>query len=641
MLYWLLTMTRSHPLVLLAIAVAFALRLYRLGAQPIYGDEGLSVLHASEDLPRMLWHLADVGAQGEGGHPPLFHVTLRYWMALFGHSEMAMRYLPLVYGTLSIPVLYAVARRLAGDGVAVLAAWLMAVSPFHVQYSQELRMYTQVTFWSLMSAWLLLGALDRERWLSWAAYTLSAAATIYSHYYGLLVLFSQACYVLWRQGGSPARLRRPLVSGLGIGVLYLPWVLTALGTIRSVRGTSATSASVVGVAGQVLWGTLGAFAIGPAAGLDVPVYPMAVAAGVFAMGLRSMAVSKPGRVRPLAFIVLSVVVPVVMVSLIPLTAKKFDARYLMPVYPFFLVGLAHAAQSVLKRSRAASVVLTATLLAMALWGVLVFFTDRQFLKGDHPSALRFIAERSQPTDVLVVTSEWHYYSFLHYYRGNLLYRLVALEHLGGMDEVARASAEAIKGASRVWLLVYGLPPGDDRSRVERWMDENLFKMDNRWFGAMRVAVYSVPEVSSAAEPAHRTAFRFLDGVVLEGYSATPRVLHIGDTLNLSLFWRSSGPLAWDWTVFTHLVAPDGSRVVAQKDNPPRDGAYPTTKWKPGELIRDNYGLTVLPGTPSGQYWIEVGLYRTDVEGYPRMPVVDDNGRTVDNRVLLGEVEVLP
>jgi len=121
----------------------------------------------------------------------------------------------------------------------------------------------------------------------------------------------------------------------------------------------------------------------------------------------------------------------------------------------------------------------------------------------------------------------------------------------------------------------------------------------------------------------------------------PQVLRTGETLNLSLFWRSSGPLAWDWTVFTHLVAPDGSRVVAQKDNPPRDGAYPTTRWQPGELIRDNYGLTVLPDTPPGRYWIEVGLYRTDVEGYPRMPVVDDQGRAVDNRALLGEVEVVP
>jgi hypothetical protein len=63
----------------------------------------------------------------------------------------------------------------------------------------------------------------------------------------------------------------------------------------------------------------------------------------------------------------------------------------------------------------------------------------------------------------------------------------------------------------------------------------------------------------------------------------------------------------DYTVFTHLVAADG-RIVAQQDNQPSEGRYPTSIWDTGEVVVDRYRLTIAPDAPGSEYHLEVGMY---------------------------------
>ena len=137
--------TRSAlGLILLAGA---ALRLYRLGADSLWYDETVSTYLAGSRLPELLRHTAgDI-------HPPGYYILLRGWLVLMGYPtghadahgiglEFAAAFFSLFFGVLLIALVYALARRVANRQVGLIAALLVALSPYNVWYSQEVRMYT-------------------------------------------------------------------------------------------------------------------------------------------------------------------------------------------------------------------------------------------------------------------------------------------------------------------------------------------------------------------------------------------------------------------------------------------------------------------------------------------------------------------
>jgi 4-amino-4-deoxy-L-arabinose transferase-like glycosyltransferase len=138
--------------------------------------------------------------------------------------------------------------------------------------------------------------------------------------------------------------------------------------------------------------------------------------------------------------------------------------------------------------------------------------------------------------------------------------------------------------------------------------------------------------------AHPQRADFGGQVALLGYDLQSGQVRPGESLPLTLYWQAEGAMEVSYTVFTHLL--DGQNMVwGQQDNLPDGGSYPTTGWSPGEVVIDRYAIPLRPDAPPGRYALEVGLY--DAATGQRLPVLDESGRAVDDRVLLAEVEVLP
>jgi hypothetical protein len=78
-------------------------------------------------------------------------------------------------------------------------------------------------------------------------------------------------------------------------------------------------------------------------------------------------------------------------------------------------------------------------------------------------------------------------------------------------------------------------------------------------------------------------------------------------IELTLYWRAVQSIKTSYTVFVHLVGPDGS-IYTQRDTSPLDGGYPTNMWRPKELVADYHRLTLPENSPPGQYRLVVGLY---------------------------------
>jgi hypothetical protein len=78
-----------------------------------------------------------------------------------------------------------------------------------------------------------------------------------------------------------------------------------------------------------------------------------------------------------------------------------------------------------------------------------------------------------------------------------------------------------------------------------------------------------------------------------------------------LAWQAPGELSEDWSVSVRLT--QGDRELAQVDRQnPVAGAYPTSRWSPGEVVGDAYTFAVPAGVaPDG---VTVIVYRRMPDG---------------------------
>jgi hypothetical protein len=100
---------------------------------------------------------------------------------------------------------------------------------------------------------------------------------------------------------------------------------------------------------------------------------------------------------------------------------------------------------------------------------------------------------------------------------------------------------------------------------------------------------------------------FGDSIHLRGYALLPAETVPGETIRLTLYLQADGPTDRSYTLFVHLLSPDG-KLSGQTDLIPGNGMTPTTSWAKGQAIAQEAALPVAPDAVTGTYSIAVGFY---------------------------------
>lgn len=160
--------------------------------------------------------------------PPLYWVLLWSWAHGLGDSVAAVRGLSAVFSLLTLPLLFWLGRELFGRRTAWVAVALVAISPFHVLYAQEARMYSLWALTTVLSSALLLRAVRRQTTAAWLAYAAAVFLGLYSHVLFAFVIVAHAVYALAPAGRAPARARDVgfpfLWATLAGAIPILPWL---------------------------------------------------------------------------------------------------------------------------------------------------------------------------------------------------------------------------------------------------------------------------------------------------------------------------------------------------------------------------------------------------------------------------------
>jgi hypothetical protein len=196
-----------------------AFLLHQLMAWPPHEDETLALFVGRDSLPGVVEHVT----RDRGGAP--LHFLLAWAVAHLGFGLGGLRLLSAAFALASLPLVAALALRLAGARVALVATALVASSwllLFHGVYG---RMYSLFLFCSLACTLALLRALERGGRGRWAMWVVASLLVVATHPYGVLLLGGQAVYVLVARRD---RLREAALAGAVVLVSGIPFWLTDL-----------------------------------------------------------------------------------------------------------------------------------------------------------------------------------------------------------------------------------------------------------------------------------------------------------------------------------------------------------------------------------------------------------------------------
>lgn len=215
---------------LFVLSVAAVTRAYQLGRPGVWFDESSSCRWIEFSVAELFARTA------VDCHPPFYWLLLKVWAMLFGHSVGALRSMSVMFGVATVWATYGLVRELqlhwatrpAPSGrsrsTAGLAALLVALSPFQIEWSQEMRMYSLGTFLVLASTWLLAVGLRRGGIGVWVAYASVGVLLIYTLYFSLFTLLAHAVFVVGRGVLTANWSREYFVAVAAIGLAWLPWM---------------------------------------------------------------------------------------------------------------------------------------------------------------------------------------------------------------------------------------------------------------------------------------------------------------------------------------------------------------------------------------------------------------------------------
>ena len=131
-----------------------------------------------------------------------------------------------------------------------------------------------------------------------------------------------------------------------------------------------------------------------------------------------------------------------------------------------------------------------------------------------------------------------------------------------------------------------------------------------------------------------------DKVEIVGASVTPGRATPGESVKVTTFFKVLDTIPSDYMIFVHVEDVDGRMERLNADHAPIGGSYPTSQWKKGETLRDEFSVYLPPGVPSRGINILLGLWDQKTDQRMKLKNTDAVKNDGNNRILLVSVPVL-
>jgi uncharacterized membrane protein len=661
-------MKKSDRIILFLILLfAFALRLFRLGMPSLWYDETVSLYLARQDLVSLTQHTAgDI-------HPPFYYYLLHFWGQVAGWSEFSSAFLSLFFGVILVALVYRVARdwfppspaQRGRVGVGVMAAFLVAVSPYNLWYSQEVRMYTLGATLGLASTYFLVRLLSRgrrtadrgQRFRDLIIYAVVTALGLYTLYYFVFLLAFQNLFALvylihksqianrkFELRFTFYSLRTWFLSQLTAFVLFLPWFPIAVR--QSIDPPVPPWRSFISLP-NVLLESFSALAFGQSVD-PIQILPtLVIVALVIAFAFFS---HQPTNAL---FLFTYTFIPLALIYSLSLWKPLYHVRYLFLYSPAFYIllalGITRIAQFASRITHHASrftfYALLLFITAISAYSINNFWFNPQYADDDLRGAMHRLSEEWRPGDAILINAGYTYTTFDYYFDQPVAWRgrlsdyqkqdatngavvlqtgsIGADKNLGWgnpesdfyattVDETRAALDRVFANHPRVWMLRIYDTVVDPDGIVRDYLATRGRIIDDQGFAGesfARVQGYLTSNKPSTVIPANsmRRDILFGNRIMLRTFTPETTTVRAGAPIDVNVYWQANEPTNVDNHLFIGLFAQDG-RMIASNDEIPLGNALGTSRWTSDEILREPIRIFVPANTPAGNYVLRVSMY---------------------------------
>lgn len=454
-------------MIYLILGIAVVLRLININ-QSLWLDEAINIIY-SQKLP--FWKFVTQYPIGDF-HPPLYFTLLWCWTHLFGSLEPTVRLLSVLFGIGTIYINYLLIKSLFNKKAALIAAFLLAINPLHIYYSQEARMYALETFTVSLSFYFLTKYLQGNK-LLWWVYIGSLVLVLYSDYLPYLIILAQLIFVfIWFRKKIKSIFLAQIIASTTL-VLWIPIFIQQISQgVHAASVLPGWSNVVGGTVMKELALTFVKFFIGRTNFDSKLLY-----AGVIVLCLVLSGVSfKNLIVKKLSWqkgmLALWFGVPLIGVSLISLIIPVFSYFRMLFLLPAF-IGLLGLYLATLPKKK--SLLLGSVVFGLCIISTVRYLTNPKFQREDWRGSVQALTKQPQG---LIVFEDNNIPAPFQYYNKSLA-------AMPGLNGVPANSFSEIKNLEkkignqrRVYLYNYLVDINDSKRLLEKRLEQLGFKQIN-------------------------------------------------------------------------------------------------------------------------------------------------------------------
>lgn len=216
------------------------LRFYNLGYNSIWLDEASTVTFITAGSFVDIWNfIATIEPT-----PPLF-LWLEYIMLVFGNNEFILRFIPALFSTLTIPVMYFVGKEFLDRNVGIISATAFAISPFLILYAQEARAYSVLLFFISLMMLCYFKAMNRNEFRYWILFGITGSLAFWTHYYSSIIIAAIIIFTLVMY--KLKYLKELITSSAIIGITAIPLAVVSLPMLLERQSIGASSWGLQGI----------------------------------------------------------------------------------------------------------------------------------------------------------------------------------------------------------------------------------------------------------------------------------------------------------------------------------------------------------------------------------------------------------
>ena len=615
-------------LLILIILLGFTLHIHNLDSQSMWSDEGLSVHRVEQSFTDILRNVITVdGIDTRDTNPPLFFILLRIWRFLSGETVFAMRLMGAIAGVLTIPLIYQLGVVTFGRNAGLLAAFFLAISPFHIWQSQDLRNYTLLLLLNTISVYglsrYLLAKIPERRWL--ILWIVTGLLGIYTHYFGFFV-FAYGLITLGIDSVRRSDLRqhftkRRVILLLGFGaILVIPALVIAFDRFSAGQQFDFDRMPITAVINHAS----GAYSVGVDPSLIMPWWRQLPALILFVMGIWFGWKSRP---KATVLVLGYQVIPLGLLLLLSTVNPLYNGlRHLLIGLPPFLLlaamgiaGPVEAAKSDRSSAGKKAVAIGAVVLAVLVlviqgsW-IRVQFDSPRLIRDDIRGAAQYIERHAGPDDIVVLHDTLIKYTFEYYYRGDA--PVISIPSLN--EHTPQQAIDVLKdetmGKEKLWFLADPEPrTGFDRTALKEWLDSTWPRTFTRRFPSMwhhiSLRTYLTgTQVDELPDTATTGTVTWGDILELHGYES-PGEATSGEDLWMTFYLSQPGNSSGQHSFSLRFIDENG-REWAKIDNDIARGFPPTAELS-NSMMRYAHAVKVPAGLPPGSYSVAMRLVRTE------------------------------